>query len=100
MHVIPKEEWSFYRAALESCSYLKVGPIMSWITGNIGYHHIHHINSMIPFYRLAEAMEAIPELQNAVVTTLRPHEILACLRLKLWDETQNKMVGYEPTQFC
>lgn len=94
MHVLPQAEWTFYRAALESCSYLRLGRFMGWITGQIGYHHVHHINSMIPFYRLADAMRAIPELQNPVVTTLQPRDIVACLRLKLWDERQGRMVGY------
>jgi acyl-lipid omega-6 desaturase (Delta-12 desaturase) len=93
-HVQPRESWSFVRASLESSSYLKFGPIMNYFTGNIGYHHVHHLNHRIPFYRLPEAMAAIPELQNPRTTSLHPRDIIACFKLKLWDPEQNKLVGY------
>ncbi|MEJ0001536.1 MAG: fatty acid desaturase [Verrucomicrobiota bacterium] len=41
--------WTYEKAALESSSYMKMGPVMAWFTGNIGYHHIHHLNAKIPF---------------------------------------------------
>ena len=97
MHVQPRESWEYTRAALESSSYMKAGPIVHWLTGNIGYHHVHHLNPGIPFYRLPEAMAAIPELQSPKGTTsLHPRDIAACFRAKLWDAEQNKMVGYPP----
>ncbi|MEZ4256208.1 MAG: fatty acid desaturase [Polyangiales bacterium] len=98
VHIQPREEWNYERAALESSSYMKCGPVMNWFTGNIGYHHVHHLNPTIPFYRLPEAMAAIPELQNPSVTTLRPRDIAACFRLKLWDPDQQRMVGYRDAQ--
>ena len=70
-----------------------MSPFWKWMTANIGYHHIHHINSRIPFYRLPEAMAKIPELQTATVTTLNPWDVIKCLRLKVWDTKQNKMIG-------
>ena len=85
-------EWSYKHAALESSSYMAMNPFMQWATGNIGFHHIHHINSKIPFYRLPEAMEKISELQKVTVTRLTPSDIIKCLRLKLWDARQNKMI--------
>lgn len=85
-------DWTYADAALESSSYMAMNPFLEWITANIGYHHVHHLNSRIPFYRLPEAMAAIPELQTAKVTTLKPADIIACLRLKLWDPGQNKMI--------
>lgn len=94
MKILPTDEWSHFRAALESSSYLKLGPVMSWFSGNIGYHHVHHLNSKIPFYRLPEAMKSIPELQNATVTTLWPTDVIDCLRLSLWDTTTNRLVSY------
>lgn len=94
----PREEWSFERAALESSSYMKLGPVMNWFTGNIGFHHVHHLNPTIPFYRLPEAMGAIPELQHPHVTTLWPKDIAACFRLKLWDPEQQRMVGYRDAE--
>lgn len=89
------DEWNYFSAALESSSYLKLGPVLNWFTGNIGYHHVHHVNSRIPFYRLREAMEAVPELQNPGVTTLKPRDIVACLRLDLWDEERGRMISFE-----
>ena len=86
------KDWNYSQAALESSSYMKMGPVWRWITANIGYHHIHHLNSRIPFYRLPEAMSKMPELQAATVTTLGIHDIVACLRLKAWDPDLNRMV--------
>ncbi len=88
-------EWNYANAALESSSYMAMNPFMEWVTANIGYHHIHHLNSKIPFYRLPEAMAAVPELQQAKVTTLKPSDIKACLRLKVWDPERNKMIGFD-----
>ena len=85
-------EWSYDSAALESSSYLVMNPFWRWVTANIGYHHIHHINSRIPFYRLPETMENIPELQKANATTLHPGDIFRCLQLKLWDPDANRMI--------
>jgi len=87
-------EWSYTNAALESSSFMLLNPFMRWVTANIGFHHIHHLNSKIPFYRLPEAMAAVPELQAAKVTTLKPSDIASCLRLKVWDVEQNKMIGF------
>ncbi len=85
-------EWCYEHAAMESSSYMKMNPFMQWATANIGFHHIHHINSKIPFYRLPEAMEKIPELRRSTVTRLTPSDIIKCLRLKVWDARQNKML--------
>jgi omega-6 fatty acid desaturase (delta-12 desaturase) len=94
VHVQSRESWTYTRAALESSSYMKMGPVMRWFCGNIGYHHVHHLNSSIPFYRLPETMAAIPELQRPFETSWCPKDVIACLRLKLWDPTQGQMVGY------
>ena len=94
MHIITPDAWTFYRAALESSSYMRLNKVMQWFTGNIGYHHIHHLNLHIPFYRLPEAMAAIPELQAPVTTTLAPRDIIACFRSSLWDQEHHRMVSY------
>jgi omega-6 fatty acid desaturase (delta-12 desaturase) len=88
-----KGGWTYEGAALESSSYLKTNPVTAWFTANIGYHHIHHLNHRIPFYRLPEAFRAIPELQRAKTTSLRPAEILRCLCLKVWCVETQRMVG-------
>jgi omega-6 fatty acid desaturase (delta-12 desaturase) len=72
-----------------------MNPVMAWFTGNIGYHHIHHLNSRIPFYRLPEVIKALPELQQAKVTTLHPKDIIRCLRLKVWDPQRKQMIGFK-----
>lgn len=92
--VIFKENdgWTYEGAALESSSYCKMSPIMHYFTGNIGYHHIHHLNSKIPFYRLPEVYKKMPELQNAKTTTLLPREVFRCLSLKVWDGDTQRLV--------
>jgi acyl-lipid omega-6 desaturase (Delta-12 desaturase) len=85
--------WTYDKAALESSSFMKTGPIWAWFTGNIGYHHVHHLNARIPFYRLPEAVNGIPELKNPRTTSLHPMEIIRCLRLKVWDVESQRMVG-------
>lgn len=92
MEILPREEWTLEQAALRSSGYLKTGPIMEWFTGAIGYHHIHHLNRLIPFYRLREAMDAVPELQEGIVSTLHPRDIWRSFQLQLWDEELKRMV--------
>jgi omega-6 fatty acid desaturase (delta-12 desaturase) len=87
------EGWTFEKAALESSSHLKTGRIMAWFSGNIGYHHIHHLNHRIPFYRLPEVYRAIPELRKAKTTTLMPVDIFRCLRLKVWCVKSQRMTA-------
>jgi omega-6 fatty acid desaturase (delta-12 desaturase) len=87
-------EWSYVNSALHSSSYLCTGRVMSWFTGNIGYHHVHHLNAKIPFYRLPEAMAALEELQSPPTTSLSLRDIAACLRLKLWDPAAGRLVNW------
>jgi omega-6 fatty acid desaturase (delta-12 desaturase) len=87
-----KEGWSYEGAALDSSSYCQMGWFMNYMTGNIGYHHIHHLNAKIPFYRLPEAYAALPELQTPRVTSLQPKEVLRCLSLKVWDVDTQKLL--------
>lgn len=88
-----KAGWTYEKAALESSSYLKTNPIMAWFTANIGYHHIHHLNARVPFYRLPEVLREIPELQKPKTTSLHPADILRCLRLKVWCVETQSMVA-------
>jgi omega-6 fatty acid desaturase (delta-12 desaturase) len=88
-----KDGWSYVKAALDSSSYMKMSRVMHWFTGNIGYHHIHHLNAHIPFYRLPEVFKAIPELrEKAKVTSLWPWDVAACFRLGAWDPALQRMV--------
>lgn len=85
--------WTYEKAAMESSSYIKTGPLWAWFTANIGYHHIHHLNARIPFYRLPEVIAQIPELNTPKTTSLHPSEIIRCLRLKVWDVEAQQMVS-------
>jgi acyl-lipid omega-6 desaturase (Delta-12 desaturase) len=86
------QDWKYDYAALASTSFMVMPPVMQWLTGNIGYHHVHHLNSRIPFYRLPEAMEKMPELQNVVTTSWHPKDMWRCFQLKLWDAEKGKMI--------
>ncbi len=88
-----RDGWTYEKAALESSSYMRMGPIMQWFSANIGFHHIHHLNDHIPFYRLPEVIRAMPELQNPKVTSLHPADIARCLRLKVWCVETQSMVS-------
>ena len=94
MKIVSPDSWSYHQASLDSSSYLRLGKIMHWFTGNIGYHHIHHLNVRIPFYRLPETMAAIRELQSPRTTSLSPRDIYACFQSCLWDEDQQRMVSF------
>ena len=89
--------WDFVFAALYSSSYTAMGPVMQWFTGNIGYHHVHHLNAHIPFYRLPEAMRAIRELQTPSTIRLTVSDVCRCFRLKLWDPEKGMMVSFDGT---
>jgi omega-6 fatty acid desaturase (delta-12 desaturase) len=90
-----RRDWNYHYAALYSSSMFDMPALMHWFTGNIGYHHIHHLNHRIPFYRLPEAMAAIPELQNPGRTTWAPGDIIAALKLKLWEPNLGRLVGWD-----
>jgi acyl-lipid omega-6 desaturase (Delta-12 desaturase) len=92
--------WEYAHAAINSTSHFVMNPVMQWFTGNIGYHHIHHLNSRIPFYRLEEAMNSMPELKNVPVTTFEIKNVLGCLRLKVWDPEINQMIGLRELKVC
>jgi acyl-lipid omega-6 desaturase (Delta-12 desaturase) len=86
------EDWNFHEAALHGGSYYELPPVLAWFTGNIGIHHVHHLCSRIPFYRLAQVMEDHPEL--ASVGRLTFVESFRCSTLVLWDETQKRLISF------
>lgn len=85
-------EWDFHRAGIEGSSLYDLPSWLHWFTGNIGYHHIHHLASRIPNYRLKQCFREVAELQH--VTRLRILESLHCARLKLWDEQTGRLVRF------
>ena len=87
-----KGDWDSHEAAIAGSSFYDLPRVLHWFTGNIGYHHIHHLASRIPNYRLREAFESSPLLQAAPRLTLWTS--LKSAGLKLWDEEQKRMVGF------
>ena len=88
-----REAWDPIKAALEGSSYYKLPAVLQWFTGSIGLHHIHHVQPRIPFYNLQQCQNAIPEFQAVPPLTLR--RSLHSLRLRLWDETDRRMVTWQ-----
>ncbi len=84
--------WSFTDAALRGSSYLKLPALLRFCSGNIGYHHIHHLNAQVPNYNLKRAHDGIPALQD--VPTLSVIDGIRTTRLKLYDERQGRLVSF------
>ncbi|WP_254912920.1 fatty acid desaturase [Novosphingobium sp. B 225] len=85
-------DWSFHDAALRGSSYLDLPPIFSWFTGYIGIHHVHHLASRIPFYRLPEVLAEHPQLRD--LNRFTALEAWGTLRLALWDEGGRVLVSF------
>ncbi|MCB1554788.1 MAG: fatty acid desaturase [Xanthomonadales bacterium] len=86
------EDWNSNDAAMAGSSFYDLPKVVHWFTGNIGYHHIHHLASRIPNYRLRECFESHPLLQAGPRLTM--WSSLKCARLKLWCEETKQMVGF------
>ncbi len=86
-------DWSFHEAALHGSSHYDLPPVLRWFTANIGVHHVHHLSSRIPFYRLPEVLRDRPELHNVGRLTLL--DSLRSVRLVLWDEKKRRLVSFE-----
>ncbi|MGI9426844.1 MAG: fatty acid desaturase [Hyphomicrobiaceae bacterium] len=85
-------EWNFHDAALHGSSHYDLPAVLRWFTANIGMHHVHHLCSRIPYYRLPSVLRDHPELAD--VTRLTLVQSLASVRLRLWDETHQKLVSF------
>jgi len=86
------EHWDYAQAALKGSSFYKLPRVLQWFSGNIGFHHIHHLSPRIPNYQLEECHRAEPLFQ-----TVKPVTLLSSLRsftFRLWDEQERKLVGY------
>jgi acyl-lipid omega-6 desaturase (Delta-12 desaturase) len=84
--------WDYTAAALQGSSYYKLPAILRWFSGNIGFHHIHHLNPRIPNYYLRECHDAGPAFRLVKPLTLLSS--LKCLSFRLWDEGRKQLVGY------
>lgn len=85
------KDWDFFKAGLTGSSFYKLPLILQWFTGNIGFHHIHHLNPRIPNYFLPKAHRENPTFHVRPLTLLSS---LRCLPLRLWDEKNKRMVGF------
>ncbi len=86
------EEWNYVTSAVMGSSFYKLPRIVQWFSGNIGFHHIHHLSPKIPNYKLETCHKETPMFQEAKVLGLR--ESLKSASLRLWDEDQKKLVGF------
>jgi omega-6 fatty acid desaturase (delta-12 desaturase) len=86
------DQWDPIEASLYGSSYYKLPKVIQWFTGNIGLHHIHHLRARIPNYNLQRACDDTKIYLNIEPLTIRKSFI--CLRLKLWDEKERKLVGF------
>jgi omega-6 fatty acid desaturase (delta-12 desaturase) len=85
-------DWDFLDAAFSGSSFYKLPRILQWFSGNIGFHHVHHLSPRIPNYRLESCHRTFPALQRAPRLSLR--ESLRTARLRLWDAKRRKLVGW------
>jgi acyl-lipid omega-6 desaturase (Delta-12 desaturase) len=88
----PHGEWDLHEAALYGSSHYHLPALLNWFTANIGMHHVHHLCSRIPYYRLPHVLRDHPELHDVGRLTLL--ESFRCVRLVLWDETQRRLVSF------
>jgi len=86
-----RDNWDFLKAGLEGSSFYKLPAVLNWFTGNIGFHHIHHLAPKIPNYKLPKVYKENPLFQVEPLTILRS---LKSLGFRLWDEKTKRMVGF------
>lgn len=84
--------WNVQDAALRGSSHYQLPVVLQWLTANIGIHHVHHLSSRIPFYRLPEVLRDHPHLREASKLTLL--QSLKCVRLSLWHELQRRLISF------
>ena len=86
------QNWDPVRGAMEGASFYQLPRLLQWFTGNIGFHHLHHVRPAIPNYHLQSCHRGIPALQSVRPLTLRSS--LNCLKWKLYDEQRRDLVGF------
>jgi len=86
------EEWDYFTAAMQGCSFYKLPAALNWFSGNIGYHHIHHLNARIPNYNLQKAYRENPIFHIKPLTVLGS---LRSLKWRLYDEANRRLTGWE-----
>ncbi|MBK7871273.1 MAG: fatty acid desaturase [Saprospiraceae bacterium] len=89
-----KDNWDHLLASVRGSTYYKLPRMFQWLSGNIGFHHIHHLNSRIPNYHLEACANANPTL-NSFTNILTFRESLKCIHSKLWDEQTQRMISFK-----
>ena len=92
------KDWDYAAAALQGSSFYKLPKILQWFSGNIGFHHIHHLGPSIPNYNLEKCHRAEPMFQRVKAITL--FSSLKSLTYRLWDEQRQKLVGYRALRYA
>ena len=88
-----QDNWSYRRMALEGSSFMKFPRLLQWFTGNIGYHHIHHLSPMIPNYKLERCHNENAVFNDVIPVTFRGS--MRTLNLRLWDESSEKLISFK-----
>ncbi|MFN0174402.1 MAG: fatty acid desaturase family protein [Saprospiraceae bacterium] len=88
-----KDKWDYIRAAVQGSTFYNLPKMWHWLTGNIGYHHIHHLNPLVPNYELARCHHENP-IMDKVANKITFIQSLRCMFNKLWDEEQERMITY------
>jgi acyl-lipid omega-6 desaturase (Delta-12 desaturase) len=88
-----KDKWDYIRAAVQGSTYYKLPRLFHWLTGNIGYHHIHHLNPLVPNYQLARCHHENPILDR-LANAITFRQSLRCMFNKLWDDDQGRMITF------
>ena len=88
-----QEHWDYQQAAVQGSSFYKLPKVLQWFSGNIGFHHVHHFSARIPNYNLELCHNELPAFRNVKPLTLSAS--LKCIKYRLWDEENNRLVGYK-----
>lgn len=88
-----ESQWDYVKAAVDGSSFYKLPKVLQWLTGNIGYHHVHHLSPRVPNYRLEQAHESTPPLHKATTITLKTS--LKSFHFRLYDESKKTFVSFK-----
>ncbi len=87
------KNWNYNVAAIDGCSYFKLPAILQWFSGNIGFHHIHHLNHRVPNYNLQTCYEENDVFQTSTVITMK--DVIPCIRMKVYDEERGQLLTWK-----
>ncbi len=87
-----EKNWDYVKAAIDGSSYYKLPKLLQWVTGNIGFHHVHHLSPKVPNYHLESVHDHVPPLQQATTITIRSS--FKALRFRLWDESSKTFISF------